>query len=406
MFYLKLAWRNIWRNKRRTLITMMSVVMAVLLSSVMSSMQEGQYVQMIDNTVGSFIGHIQVQHPDYYDEPTLDNSFEATSALMDTLQQMEQVRSVIPRLESYVLAAGHERSRAAMVIGIDTEAEQTLSAPEEKIISGHYFENNAEPRVLISEGLAEFLKIEVGDSLILIGQGYHGMSAANAYPVKGIMKFGIPDLNRAMVYMPMETAQDYFGAYGRLTAAAVLLEEADGIVSKAEGIEKVLAGEVVVLSWQQIMPDLVQAIQADRGSAYILFLILYMVVGFGIFGTILMMTAERRYEFGIMLAIGTSRLHMTLMVILEMIFITLVGTLAGMALGLPVIYYFHFNPLEFGGEAAKAIAEFGMEPFIQFSTDPQILLNQGIIILIITFIISLHPIRKMHKLKPVEAMRK
>ncbi|HBQ58304.1 MAG TPA: ABC transporter permease, partial [Balneolaceae bacterium] len=63
MLYLKLAWRNIWRNKRRTLITMASVVMAVLLSSVMSSMQQGQYDQMIENTVGSFTGHLQVQHP-------------------------------------------------------------------------------------------------------------------------------------------------------------------------------------------------------------------------------------------------------------------------------------------------------------------------------------------------------
>lgn len=405
MLYLKMAWRNIWRNKRRTFITMMSVVMAVLLSSIMRSMQEGQYDQMIDNTVGTFVGHLQVQANDYYDEPTLNNSFEASDTFLARFGEVEGVKAVIPRIESYALAAGHERSKAAMVVGIDVVAERSLSKPQSKIVKGTYFQENTDPQVLISEGLGDFLNMEVGDTLVLIGQGYHGMSAASAYPIRGIMKFGIPDLNKGMVYLPLGTAQDFYGAYGQLTAAVILLQDTEQLQENMEEIHEMLAENLVVLSWQKLMPELVQAIQADKGSGYILFLILYMVVGFGIFGTILMMTAERKFEFGVMIAIGTAKYRMVLILILEMIFITFAGALSGMILSLPFIYYFHFNPLEFTGEAARAIEEYGMEPFIQFSTDPTILLNQGIIILIITMVISLYPVLHMHKLKPVEAMR-
>lgn len=160
-----------------------------------------------------------------------------------------------------------------------------------------------------------------------------------------------------------------------------------------------------VLGWQSLVPELVQAIEADRGSAMILMLILYMVVGFGIFGTILMMTAERKFEFGVMIAIGTARIKMAAMLILEMIFITFMGTALGLIFSLPVMYYFNFNPLEFSGEAALAIEEYGMEPFVQFSTDPAILMQQGMIILVITLLIGLYPLLHMRKLKPVEAMR-
>lgn len=405
MLYLKLAWRNIWRNKRRTLITMASIVMAVLLSSVMSSMQQGQYDQMIDNTVGSFTGHLQVQHPDYFDESTLDNTLEVEQHLLDQVQTHPKVQAVIPRIDSYVLAAGRDRSKAAIVIGIDPEKEKVLSAPHQKIIEGSYFSSASEDGVLISEGLADFLSIGVQDTLVLLGQGFRGMSAAGAYPISGIMKFGIPDMNEAMVYLPIETAQNFYAAYGRLTSMVVLLENPEQVTGVVDELKADLGEEFAVLGWQAIMPELVQAIEADRGSGMILLLILYMIVGFGIFGTILMMTAERKFELGVMIAIGTARMKMAIMLILEMLFITFLGTGIGMLFSLPVMYYFHFNPLEFSGEAALAIEEYGMEPFIRFSTDPNILAEQGLIVLIIALMITLYPLLHMQKLKPVEAMR-
>ncbi|MAO65197.1 MAG: transporter [Balneola sp.] len=405
MLYLKLAWRNIWRNKRRTLITMASVVMAVLLSSVMSSMQQGQYDQMIENTVGSFTGHLQVQHPDYFEESTLDNSLQVNQELLNTLNDHPKIKSVIPRIDSYALSAGDERSKAAMVIGVDVDSEKQLSEPDQKIVEGEYFGSNAANGALIAQGLGEFLNVGVGDTLVLLGQGFRGMSAAAAYPVMGIMKFGLPDMNKNMVYLPMELSRDFYAVDDRVTSLVILLHDPEEVETVVRELKAELGEEYAVLGWQTLVPELVQAIEADRGSGLILLLILYMIVGFGIFGTILMMTAERKFELGVMIAIGTARMRMAIMLILEMIFITFMGTALGMLFSLPVMYYFNFNPLRFSGEAAMAIEEYGMEPYVQFSTDPAILIQQGTIILIITLIIGLYPLLHMRKLKPVEAMR-
>lgn len=404
MLYIKLAWRNIWRNKRRTLITTASIVMAVLLSVWIGALQEGQYDQMIDNTVGTFTGHIQIQHMNYQEESTLDQSFEWNENIREQVQNHERVEAVIPRLESYALAAGNDRSRASFIIGIDVDAEKALSAPDDKIVQGNYFDFNSEKAALIAEGLANFLNLSVGDTLILLGQGFHGMSANAAFHVKGLVQFGIPEMNNNLVYLPLETAQEYYGAFDRVTAGIVMVENPKKVIEVAAELEGQLP-ELAVLEWQKIMPELIQAIEADRGSSYIILLIVYMVVGFGIFGTVLMMTAERSYEFGVMIAIGTARLRMSLILILEMLFITLLGIISGIILSLPFVYYFHINPLQFSGQAAMAVEDLGMEPFVRLSMDPAIFINQAVIVLIITLIISLYPVLHMRKLQPVQAMR-
>ncbi|MBO6536562.1 MAG: ABC transporter permease [Balneolaceae bacterium] len=405
MFLLKLAWRNIWRNRRRTFITMASIVMAVVLSSVMSSMQQGQYDQMIENSVGSFSGHIQIQAPDYFEEPMLDHSLEINEALLSTITETPNVRAVIPRIDSYGLAGGIEKTRPALVVGIDWEQEKALSKPHEKITSGRYFNSNSENSTIISEGLADYLELSVGDSLVLLSSGYRGVTAADLIPIVGIAKFGIPEMNKSLVYLPLNTAQQFYGATGRVTAIAILSEQSKKTEELTETLSSALGNDYRVYDWPTLMPELVQAIQADRGSGYIILLVLYMVVGFGIFGTILMMTAERKFEFGVLIAIGTPKWSISRMLMIEMFIITTLASMVGILLSIPVIYYFNTNPMEFTGQAAAAIADYGMEPFIRFSTEPVILFIQAAIIGAISLVISIYPLIHTKNLEPVEAMR-
>lgn len=405
MFLLRLAWRNIWRNRRRTFITMASIVMAVVLSAVMSSMQQGQYDQMIDNSVGSFTGHIQIQAPDYFDEPMLDHSLEIDDELLASISDVKNVRAVIPRIDSYALAGGVEKTRPALVMGIDIESEKVLSKPHDKMVEGEYFTSMNEQATIVSQGLAEYLEIGIGDSLVLLSSGFRGTTAAGLIPIKGIAKFGLPQLNNSTVYLPLETAQDFYGAYDRVTAVAILSENSKKSAKLTNDLSDELGESFSVYDWPTLMPELVQAIQADRGSGYIVLLVLYMVVGFGIFGTILMMTAERKFEFGVLVAIGTPKWSISRMLMIEMFTITMLASIIGIILSIPVIYYFNINPMEFTGQVAEAIEEYGMEPFIRFSTEPIILFAQAGVIAIISFVISLYPIVHTQKIKPVEAMR-
>lgn len=407
MLYLKLAWRNIWRNKRRTFITMLSVIVAVLLSTVMRTMSEGSYENMIKNTVGIFTGYIQLHQDGYWDEKTLEYSFTQQDTLLKIIENEESVVKAVPRLDSYALAAGKEQSRAAMVMGVDPGAEAYLSNPEEHLVSGHNFERIDERSVLIGSELMKRLNVQIGDSLVMIGQGYRGQSAAGLYEIKGVVKFPNPEFNKNLVMMPLQTAQYFLAASERLTAIALILDDPDEVSSVVAHLRhKIDTDQYEIMDWKEMMPELVQAIESDRGSGFIIILILYVVVGFGILGTVLMMITERTYEFGVMLSVGTPRIAIVVILAFEIFLIALSGSAVGLIISFPIAYYFHINPIRLqAGEMSEVIDSFGMEPVLQFSLEPSIFYTQAITIFVITLLFCIIPILKASKLNPVKALR-
>lgn len=407
MNYLKLSWRNIWRNRRRTFITVLSIVVAVLLSSVMRALQEGQYNDMIQNTVGSFTGYVQVQESEYWQEKTLDNSFVATDTLLAVIKSDEAVKAAVPKLETFALAAGEQQSRPAMVMGIDIKKERFLSNPEERIHSGFYFTENDERAVLMGKDMLNRLDVQLGDSLVLIGQGFRGQSAAGLYEIKGTVGFPNSEMNNNTVMLPISTAQTFLGMENRLTALSLILHDA----KKADNVVKQLKLELAeqdynVMSWQEMMPELMQGIEADRGSGYILIFILYIVVGFGILGTVLMMINERSYEFGVMIAVGTPRISILKILAIEVLIMSLFGAGIGILAAIPIAWYFNINPIQITGEnMTEVMTEYGLKPVIQLATEPSIFYSQAVIVFIITMVFCVIPLLKASRLNPVEAMR-
>jgi ABC-type lipoprotein release transport system permease subunit len=383
-----------------------SILLAVLLSVVTRSMQVGSYDQMIANAVGNYAGYIQVQHEDYHDESNLNNTFYATDSLLQHIADVPNVEQVVPRIESFALAAGEQKSKATMVIGYDPQAERALSDPADKLTQGTYPSNPADQGVLITKDLANYLNVTVSDTLVLLGQGYHAVSAAGAYPIQGIFEMGPSLGNQSMVLIPLKTAQIFFGADQRLTSAALTVSNISDIRETTHNLNTQLSEPLRALAWQEIMPELVQAIEADSGSGMITILVLYIVVGFGILSTVLMMTAERQYEFGVMISIGTKRIRLAGMLIVELIMMSILGIVLGCIGSLPIIYYYHWNPIELGGEMAAMMTEYGMDPILPFSVDPTILLNQGLIVLLIIAIIGFYPLWHAWKLEPLEAMHR
>lgn len=405
--YLKLAWRNIWRNKRRTLITVLSIFFAVFLSIFMFSMQNGSYNNMIKNTIGSFTGYAQIHQQGYWQEQNIDNTFDLNNALLQKVQQEKAISQVVPRLESFALVSGLEKSKAGMISGIDPAKERALSNPEKKLIQGKYFNTASERAVLVSQGLAHYLKVKVGDSLVLIGQGYQGQSAVDKLLIKGILKFPAPDINNSLVYMPLKTAQQLYAAENRLTSLALVIKQpkkTDQLVSSLQA--RVDRQSYEVMSWKTMSPELIQMIEVDAIGGYVTIGVLYMVIGFGIFGTVLMMTAERRYEFGILIGIGMRRMKLGLVVVIEMLLLALLGITLGVLVSAPLIFYLNHTPLQLTGKAAQSMIEMGIEPLIPFAIDPMIFISQAAVILVFTLLIALYPLWLTQRIQLIEALRK
>ncbi len=399
---LKLAWRNLWRSRKRTLITVSSVFFAVLLAVMAESVNRGSHEAMIRNSVSYFTGYLQLQDSAYFEEPSLDYCFawdEAEAARM----KLPGVEVLIPRLQGFVLAASGERTRAALVLGIEPEKEQLLNGLKDQLIAGS-FESGG---LVLGDRLAERLQLGIGDSLVLLGQGYQGQQAAGIYPISGLVKPTSPDLRKQIAYLPLADAQQLFGANDMVSSVLVIPHQPN----KTDQLQQQMAdllpqdGFVVVRNWQELLPELLAAIEFDNASNRIILFILYLVIGFGIFGTVLTMTLERRKEFGVLISVGMRRGRLGLLTLLESVLMGCIGILAGMVASVPLVAWFYHHPIPMSEELQQISEEFGVEPMIFFSADPTIFSSQALIVLGMCLLVALYPGYYISKLNVLKASR-
>ena len=404
MWLLKLAWKNIWRNRSRTIITMAAVFFAVILSIITSSLQDGIFDNLVKNMVSFYSGYVQVHRKGYWDEQILDNSFKSDASVEKRILRNENVIGLTSRLESFALASSEDVTKGCMVVGIDPDQENLITRLENKLIAGVYLapSDNA---VLLSEGLARRLKLKIADTIILIGQGYHGATAAGKYTVKGILQFGSPDLNDKVLFMPLAMAQQFYSAEGMLTSYVLSLKKPDMLDATSVSVQSALGDQFRVITWEQMMPEIKQHIQTDTNYMKIFQGILYLLICFGILGTLLVMMVERKFELGMLVAIGLKKIKLIAMLLAESVMTVSIACLLGIVVSIPVVYWFNLHPVTIGGETAEVYKRFGFEAIFPTSTESVHFINQGLIVLMIGLIISLYPVYKVIRLNPVAAMR-
>jgi len=401
----KIAWRNIWRNKRRTIITIASIMFALFFAIIMRGFGRGSYEKMKENAVKSYSGYIQIHKKGYWDDKNINNIFSLDGKVRSGFESDNRLNAVIPRLESFALASSGESTKGVAVMGISPEKEDRMTNIKSYLKQGEFIMSD-DQSVLIASGLAKFLKVKVNDTLVLFSSGYHGATAAALYPVKGVIKLPTPEMDRSTIYLPIKEAQNFFSTGEQLTALVFDLND----IKDVEGVESLIRSsidldEYEVMDWKVMNKELLQMIETDNAGGVIMISILYLVIAFGIFGTVLMMTNERMREFSVMISLGMQKRKLATVIIVELIFLTSIAVFSGILISLPVMFYFYYNPIELTGDAVQAMKDFNFEPVMPMSLDIQIFIFQGIAISILMLIAMSYPTIKIMTLKVAKGLR-
>ena len=402
--YFSLSWRNIWRNKKRTIIVAASVFFAVILSSVMRSFQLGSYSYMIHSSAKLFTGYLQVQGNGYWENRSLDRSIEIDEDQIQQISNIPNVTNVAKRIEAFTLVSHGTDTKVAAVIGIDPDLENKMTELKSRLKEGRYLTNDSNG-ILIGQGLAEILNVNVGDSLVLLGQGYHGQTAAAILPIIGKVKLPIESMDNAMVFLALPNAQEVFSCYNRITSLPVLIDDISHLDEIYNFVNEIVGDNYDIMMWNEMMPDLEQNIEVDNAGGIIMLAILYIVIGFGVFGTVMMMVSERAKEYGILISIGMRKYKLIFVTIIETILVSFLGAIVGILGAIPIVTYLQHTPIVITGDATKTFDQLGIEPLMAFSADPIAYISQAIVVFIIALITIIYPVLYIRQLQPVNVLR-
>jgi ABC-type lipoprotein release transport system permease subunit len=243
-----------------------------------------------------------------------------------------------------------------------------------------------------------------GSKIILSFLDINNNQTGAAFRICGIFRTNNDMFEGMSLFVPIDELRQLTGMKeGTFHRVVARLETNDLTDNATTEIREKLA-DYEVLNWKEISPDL--AMMADfMNQIYSVFMVIILAaLSFGIVNTMLMAVLERTKELGMLMAIGMNRRKIFIMIMLESIFLSIVGGFAGMAVSEVVISITGktgINLMKYS-EGMEAI---GYSAHLFPTIDTQFFITTTILIVITGIISAIYPARKALKLNPVEAIR-
>ncbi|MCK0152864.1 ABC transporter permease [Alcanivorax sp. S6407] len=410
---MRLTWRNLWRHPKRTLITLSSIGIGFVLAVFFIGINDGSHNSMIRNAIKLGEGYITVQPVGYLQAPANDKYLAEGGRLREQLLALELPGQVDARIALRVLVSSPYNSVGAGLEGM-AATDQRAQMLKPFLMEGDWLAADDERGVIIGEGMARKLKVKVGGKIVVMAGKRGGDSEAQLGRVRAIFDSSMDELDNYLVISNLALARHFLVAEGAdpasepLTRLAVSLNDPDSLSEWTSRIDSKLgSASIAVLDWQQMMPQLVQFVVLDSAGAYVFLAVILVLIVFGIVNTVLMSVLERTREFGLLRALGLSRLHLLLMVFMEATLLSVLAVGIGWTLGGLVHLWFSHHGLDLTSMLGDSTAVAGtfMDPVVRTELSQARVLQLTLIVFLTTLTTGIYPAIKAARVTPVAALR-
>ena len=405
---MRLAWRSLWRNRRRTLLTVSSIALGLTIAIFFIALAEGVYSRLVDEGVRMQAGHITLENREYQAAPAVDLRIGNVEVLRKRIEKIGAVERTKLLVWGQGVAGSSAGAVGVSIMGVEPSIEAKTSPLAQSIVTGEYLVDSDDRKVVLGGHLAEELKVDVGSKIVLTTNNVEGQLVEELCRVKGIFRTGSDEIDGYFIQIPLVFARRIFMlGPDEATQLGVILKRAGDQERVMREIKPLVYGDVAVLPWQQILPDMASYIRVDRVSNWVFQGLLLVIILFTILNTLLMSVMEREREFAVLLALGTPVGQLKRQLFLESVFIGCLGCAVGLTLGgtLALLLQIHGFDLASIMPQGVTISGFAVSTTIHALVTPPVLFWTGGIVLGATLLLSLLPMRRIKKLNIAEIIK-
>lgn len=395
MLFLKMSFRNLLRQKRRSTLNILTLAVGFSLLSLSIGVAKGSYGAVIKMFTENHTGHIQMHRKDFLENPSLYKTLEEDHPFVSS--RFPFIRSWTPRIYSSALAFKDKKSLGVQIIGIDPEKEFQTSRLEERISSGRFSKEG----LVISFSLSQTLKAKAGETIALISQAADGSIANEIFPISGILKE--EDNARFTCLLGLKKAQDFLSLHGKIHEIAIIADSYENAPKYSEEISRRFHDpHLDVQPWQVVEKDFYEAMQADIKGMWISLSIVILIVGIGVLNSVLMNLLERKREYAILKALGSSPFYLFRLIIAETQMLSLIAIFIGFAFAFSFNYY-----LSRYGIALPTPVKFAGVVFTKYRSvnSLEVYLIPSVLISTTSFLVSVFPAMNSIRKSPAEELR-
>ena len=425
-----IAWKHLTHRRRTGFISLISfisvggVAVGVMALIVVLAVMSG-----FDRELKSKIVNVQ---------PHL--RIEKYGGIESSNEDIEKIRAMkIPGLqtlnafiEGQAILRSEENAIGVIVKGLDTDQEN-LNIYGEHLLAGNLdlsdavstkikhrlliFKNTIQVRsggILIGEGLADRLRVRVGDQVTLIApfqDNKNPLSLANAetrsFTVKGIFRLGMSDFDGVLALINLPQAQSLYHMNHKVTGLSMRFQNVDDAQAWAYKMREIFSMDYVIRSWYDMNHNFFQALKVEKSMMTILLALIILVAAFNIISTLIMVVMEKTKDIGILRAIGATRASIRKIFMIQGFSIGFLGVVAGAILG--VVISFNLNPISEFIKNTTGLEVFPSDIYFFDRIPAEIHVEDVTVIvafaLMASILAAFYPAHRAAKLNPIEALR-
>lgn len=404
---LRIAWRNLGRGWRRTAVVLSAIAVGLTLSILMLAWSKGMMFQMADNAIRTQLAHVAVQRSGYHANPDVRTNLGADAPALLALVRREPGVHASPRVRGEGLVQSARKSVRAVVVGVDAGAEAAVSVVPSALVAGAFLAESRSrlPPVVIGAEMAERLGVDLGDKVVLHVPGEAGLGA---FRVRGLYRTQSTEFDATVAYLPRAEAERLFAVAGP-TEIALALDDPDDLAAVQARLVSAIAAELGpgrydALSWKEREPRLSGMLDVAASTSWILYAVVFVAMAFGIANALLMAVYERIREFGVLRSLGLGRGKLVQMVLLESLLMTLVGTVVGLGLALPLVSWLGQVGIDMARFSA-ALEGYGIGTTVYLRAEPVDVLSPLLLAAATALLAAFWPAWKAARLQPAQALR-
>ncbi|MAQ87526.1 MAG: ABC transporter permease [Candidatus Marinimicrobia bacterium] len=383
----KIAFKNLLGARLRTFLNVFVTSISFFMIIFMTGMYDGMRQHAKQVTIDTEIAGGAYWHPMY--DPMDPIIFEDShSILPQEIDALVKRKKAVPILVSQAAIYPNGRIMPVIMKGIDPN-QNILNMPTK--ILGESMDVNIP--VLIGKGMANIIKLDVGDAFTIRWLDSGGTYDADEGTIVKIMDTENFKLDMGHIWIPIEKAQKM-----------LVMENEVTYVAYEKGLEKIHSpGDWIHRDVDYLIQDIEAAIEADKPGNQIMFAILLSLAAMGIFNAQVLSIFKRGKEIGTLMALGMTRSKVVRLFTIEGgINAVLASALTAFPFG--IIFWWtakHGIPMpmdytEMGFMIAKQLI-----PIYSLG----LIITTTIVVFTIVIIVSYLPSRRIAKMKPTDALR-
>lgn len=393
---LKLSWRNVWRNRVRSLVVLLAIAIGLFGTLFVAAMSRGMISRIVSSSIENDISDMQIHSKAYAISEELKDVFDVEVINRAIETNKDKIEASAFRVRTEAMAASANSNYQVALYGIDTTMEKHVTNISDLIIDGQYFGTKTKLKeIVVGKKLVDELKVKLGSKIVLSFADMNGDIMYESFKVVGIFKTSNSEFDKMNTYVLSDDLVPILKTgENKYHEAAFRISEGnlDVVFNDVSGDLK----DYEVKRWFEINPNL-KAMQAMMDlSTFIMIIIVLVALIFGVINTMLMVVMERKKELGMLRALGMNNFSISRMIVLETVFLSIIGGLIGNALSFVAIKYFGKVGIKF--ESAKeGLESMGVGDTIFPALEATTYLSITILVLITALIASIFPVRRALK---------